>query len=778
MKISLRWLCDHLQVQWTDIDVNHLVQEFNTKTAEIEKVVHYKLDITHFVFGRISSIKENIILVALPELNLSIEVPTRSSVNSDQWYLFKKNKDTYTWASYLDMHSEKEGLLGNFSILESDAISGMWRQNVEVEDYILEVDNKSITHRPDMWGHRGFAREVGALLNIDMVPEESLLENLDIIFCNNNYEQTNISQSFPLTVHNDTEACSAIAALYIESIENKPSNFFMVMRLLRVESKGIDFIVDTTNYVMFDMGHPMHAFDKDAIKNNIMTVRMAKKNESLELLDGTLLDLNEKDIVIADSDRTLSLAGIKGGKGSGITTLTKNVILEAACFDAGVIRLSSMHHKIRTDASARFEKSLDPQSPLKVLARYIYIIKKYGINFSYISSAIVFGEKTINPIINIDKNFIESALGITLPENFIKKTLEKIEFKVDEKKDENNILYTITVPSFRATKDISIKEDIVEEIGRFYGYENISSDLVYAGKEPQGYSWFDREFRLKDFLVQEARMHEVQNYALFDNDFISKINWNIDNSVILKNPLSVQRTTMVTSLIPHLLQNIDTNMANNDSLAFFEWARIWNNTNQIITEKKVLAGIWYERKNGIDFYECKEHIIKFFELLDCSISWQKLEKSTQWASAHQTAQLVHNGNIIGKAGKVSNVLMHKLGGGEAFIFELDADFIKNYTSTIPTFKPIAKYQSTSLDITTLVSLSCTVQELTACILEADKRIFDVFLQDIFINPEWSNIKSVTMRFNVCDEYKTMDKQEIEDVYQKVLLSLEPFKIRN
>ncbi len=777
MKISLRWLCDHLKVEWTDLDVNFLVKEFNSKTAEIEKVIHYKIDSENFTFGRIDIIKENFAVIALPEWNITIEVPVRPSIGIGQWYLIKKNKNSYNWLSFSDLSSEKEGFLGSFSIVESEVFSGLWRKKIEVEDYILEVDNKSITHRPDMWGHRGFAREVGALLNIDLVPEEDLLERLNIINCGDHYDANNQIDNLPISLTINTAACRSFAALYIKGIENKASDFFMVMRLVRVESKGIDFIVDITNYVMFDMGHPMHAFDMNLIEKNIMNIRMAKENESLELLDGTKLNLTEKDIVIADGYKVLSLAGIKGGKDSGITSVTKNVLLEAACFDSGIIRLSSMNHKIRTEASARFEKSLDPNGPLKVIARYVYILKKYGVSFSYISFLISLGKKVIAPVITIEEKFIESALGVQIPEGFVKNILEKIEFTVEQKKDGQDIVYNISVPSFRATKDISIKEDIVEEVGRFYGYAHISSDILYSGKEPQGFSWFDKESQLKNFLVQEACMSEVQNYAIFDNDFISKIGWKIIDSVVLKNPLSIQRTDMVTSLIPHLLQNIDANMPNNDRLAFFEWARVWYKKDQVLEEKKVLAGIWYERKNLIDFYECKEHIIKFFELLDCLVIWEKLKNPTQWSSAHQTAELIYNEKVIGKAGKVSNMLMQKLGGGEAFIFELDADFIANYVPAQRTLKSISKFQSTSLDITTMVALSCTVNELTYYVKQADERIFDVLLHDVFINPDWNGVKSVTMRFRVCDEYKTMDKDEIEEVYQKVFFALNPLRIQ-
>ena len=770
MKISLRWLCDHIAITWNQIDINKLVADFNTKTAEIEHVIHYRIDIKNFTLGAITSISEQIISLKLSEWGTVIELPLRTDAEIGHYYLIKKSGDSFSWVSYADMQSEKEGFLKSFLVTESSVASGEWRTQIETEDYLLEVDNKSITHRPDMWGHRGFAREVAALLDVAMLPEKDFLEPLTIEYKENSY---NGSGSLPIALAIKTQACSALAGVLINDLKNQPSVLAIATRLLRVESKHHDFIVDATNYVMFDLGHPMHAFDATKIEGSLLEVRTAEHDEPLEVLDGTELILTDKDSVVADAHRVLSLAGIKGGKDSGISQTTTKVLLEAACFDAGTIRLSSLHHKIRTDASARFEKTLDPEMTTQVLRRYIHLLKEYNISYTGVSSIVRLG-KQVEPVsLVIDQKYIELRLGVALPDGFIRKTLEQLDFGVVEEKNKETTVYTITIPTFRATKDVEIKEDIVEEIGRFYGYTSIPMDTPYCGKQPMGLTWFDTVGRLKEYLAQEAHMHEVQNYALFDNDFLGKLQWNCTDGVILKNPLSEQRTTMVTSLIPHLLQNIDANMPNNDSLGFFEWARTWHRNDTAVVEQQVLAGIWYERKNNLDFYDCKEHIKGLFEVLKCPVQWEKLEEKTAWSSLHQVAQLVYEGIIIGKAGKVSKALLHTLGGGDAFVFELDGDFIKSYIPKQSVFKPLPKYQATSLDITMIVPLKVTVAQITDLIKGADPRIFDVVLHDIFVKTEWTNKKSLTMRFYIRDEAKTMDKQEIESVYQSVVALVKP-----
>ncbi len=765
MKISLRWLCDHLVAQWTDIDVNKLVADFNIKTAEIEKVLHYKLDITDFTLGKVTESTAESVLIDLPEWKKSVTLSVRTNVVVGQWYLIRKNKDAYSWVSYTDMQSEHQKLLGAFAIAEVDVVSGAWRDQIETEDYIFEVDNKSITHRPDMWGHRGFAREVAALLNVAMIKESDLLAQIPISSVKN-----------PITCAIQAPACMGFSAVYIENLKYT-SVLKMSTRLIRIDSKHHDFTVDATNYVMFDLGHPMHAFDADKIKNHMLTVRMASQDEELVLLDETVLMLTNRDIVIADGKKALSLAGIKGGKDSGITVDTKNVLVEAACFDAATVRLSSMRHKIRTDGSARFEKSLDPHNAARAIGRYVQLLADYAVPYSGLSSMVELGKKSEPVVLEINQRYIEDRLGVQLPEGFVEQTLKRLDFGVVVQKNEQEIFYIITVPTFRATKDVAIKEDIVEEVGRFFGYTAIPMELPHCTQKLGGLTWFDRVLRLKEFLAQQACMHEVQNYAFFDNDFIAKIQWTIANPVLLKNPLSEQRTMMVMSLIPHLLQNVATNMANNDSLAFFEWARQWKNKNSTIIEEQVFAGIWYERKKELDFYACKEHMIGLFEVLDCVVEWQPLQEPTQWSSMHQVAQLVHNGKVIGKAGKVSKLLLHHLGGGDAFVFELDGDFIKQYVAAQHVLKPLAKYQATSLDVTVIVPVAVTVAQLTALIAGADKRIFDVCLQDTFVKDEWNDRKSITMRFFVRDETKTMDKQEIEDVYQNAIAKLQPLTIQ-
>ena len=258
-----------------------------------------------------------------------------------------------------------------------------------------------------MWSHRGFAREVAALLNITLVGESKFLTDIPLI---QEMKEFKPSKDIPFSISINASGCKRLSALYINGIEWKPSELVMATRLLRLDNRTIDLFVDATNYTMLDIGQPLHAFDAAVISDKVMGSRQAKQGEALELLDGTKLNLIEDDMVIADSKQALSLAGIKGGLSSGVTTNTSSILLESGNFDATVVRLSAARHKVRTEASARFEKSLDPNQNVLGIMRFIKLLKDANVEFSYIPHIVSLGAASKSSIINIAHSFIEEKI--------------------------------------------------------------------------------------------------------------------------------------------------------------------------------------------------------------------------------------------------------------------------------------------------------------------------------------------------------------------------------
>ncbi len=763
MKLSLRWVCDHLEIDWKKINVEKLVEKFNTTTAEIEEFEKYTLDLKPFALAQVISSSKNGCALECPEWKSKPVLPARTDAQKSAWYLIKKEGDKVEWVSPADFDCEKEGLLPAFFCSEKDARSGAWKKQIETEDYILDVDNKSITHRPDMWSHRGFAREVAAFLDIPLVPESQFLTKIPLITETKKFKA---SKEIPFSISLDASGCKRFSALYIDDIAWQPSDLVMASRLLRLDNRAIDLFVDATNYAMLDIGQPLHAFDADQLAGKTIGPRLAKKGEKLKLLDETKLNLTKDDMVIADSKQPLALAGIKGGLSSGVTPETRAILLESANFDATPVRLSAAHHKVRTEASARFEKSLDPNQNVLGIMRFVKLLKNADAEISYTPKIVSLGSVAKTSTIKVAHEFIEKKLGTAIKPVFVKKTLEKIGFEVTDTKG----VYTVTVPTYRATKDIDIPEDIVEEVGRFYGYGSLPLELPQITSIPEKDLATDRVDLIKQMLAANVHMHEVQNYGFFDNEFLKQINWKLHRPVRLANAISEQRTVLATCLLPGLLQNVVENKGAKDELRFFEWGRVWRvnakNKNKV-DEHRILAGLFYKRKGDIDFYNAKQELEELFASIGLNLEWKKAKNPSQWASKYQTADLFYNGKNIGNAGRIAKSKLAAIGGGDAFGFELCGDFLVEFVPAITKFKELPKYQATSLDVSVMVPSKTTVADLENAIVKADKRIFDVALQDVFVKDDWENKKSITLRFFVRDNEKTLKKADIDAVHGAV-----------
>ncbi|NBQ17094.1 phenylalanine--tRNA ligase subunit beta [bacterium] len=784
MKLSLRWIFDHLNASWTDYKVEDIVARFNMTTAEIEHIQEVTIDVDQFALAKVTEVHEDTVQIECSEWHLEYSMPLRTDAAVQKVYVIKKNNNNYAWATLADWHSStREGLIPAVCIKDAALLNGGWKKTFEVKDYSIEVDNKSITNRPDLWGHRGIAREIAAIYNLTLKSEKDFLASVPVLHKTTDFSATKTDLT-KTSVNLATKNCSRVTIATLDNVDNQDSSLWMLARLARIDARPINFLVDATNYVMFDCGHPMHAFDAAYFMNNLLEVRMAKTGEKLVSLDGVDLELTDHDIIITDGKVPVSLAGIKGGISSGVSNATKSLIIEAACFDSGVIRLSAAHHKLRTEASTRFEKTLDPEQTVNALLRYINLLHKEGIVFTGAHEIVSVGAQVKPVIIELPHAFIESRLGVTLPQDSVVKLLKSIECQVSIQEGQANthaqdaLVYSVAVPSFRSSKDIKIPEDLVEEIGRLYGYNNLIALLPAMTLYPSVQKEQDRIDLIKNYLSSDAaRMQETQSYALFDNDFMQKIKWPVVNGLALRNPLTVQSDTMVTSLVPNLLKNVEENVANSNELRFFELAKIFNKYDQKVVEHNKLAGIFFKKHEEINFYQCKEYLQGLFKIVALPVVWKKSDKNLVWASKYQSADLYVGSTYIGSAGRASLRLMTALTHGSAFIFELDADFILSHKEVEPTFKQLPSYQATHLDISFMSPLSTTVADIEQIIAASDTRIFEVAFIDQFQKPEWENQKSLTFRFGLRDSSKSLSKDDIDAGFAAVVNALKVLNIQ-
>ncbi len=761
MKLSLRWVCDHLSIAWDALDLQALVHHFNTKVAEIETTTEYSLDLGSWYAGKVQEISENSITFFVPEIRQTISLPFRSDAIMSAIYFVKKEGSLYSWLLYSDIYIEKEGLVGVFALEQSLLEHGSWRKKIETTDVIIDIDNKSITHRPDLWSHRGFAREVAPFLKTKLRSEDDFFAPISIEQYEKEYQAT---QAFPFTLSIDTQEVSFFSMLYYKNSMLSPSVLWMGFRLSRVGQRPIDYVVDATNYVMFDIGQPLHAFDAQKVSKYIGP-RKAKNGEQLIVLNNEHLTLQETDIVIANDTQALALAGIKGGMASGVSTTTDSLLVEAATFSGGSIRRSSCFHKLRSESSARFEKELDPEQALQGLKRFAQLLIQDGIAKDSVPSGVAIGSLVKPIVINITQSFIEDRLGIMFKKDDIKTILESAHYKVIVTKKNDDQAFTITVPSYRATKDIKIKEDIVEEVGRLYGYEHIPEKLPVVAKKVFVDAWQSRLYAIKQFLAVTGKMQEVYNYALLDNDFLKKIDWNIVLPVEIAHPLSEQATTLVDSLVIPLLKNVDEIAAKHEQAAFFEYGRAWHTdpAQSKVIEQKKIAGILYQRKNEIDFYKQADLLKDLYALCGIKITLKKSLQKPLWAHAYQVADIISQDTIVGKVGMINGAIMHGLGGGHAWAFEFDATYVLEHKQAEKRFVPFSKYQGSYLDISMMTPLSYSVETLQMTIALAHRLIKEVQLQDVFQRPEWQDEKSVTFRYFVQDEEQSVTKDMLIEV---------------
>lgn len=764
MKLSLSWIFEHINGGWRRYKINELVDKFNKTTAEIENFYPLTLDMDNLSLVQVESINFKDIIAISPEWKKKISVPLRSDIKIGGWFVVKKNGKEISWATLHDFGAtSKEGLMPAVSCPDKQR-SGAWKKDVAADDYILELANTSITHRADLWGVRGIAREFAAILDLELKPLTPLLKKITTKDVAKEYRGKKNEFSI---INGATKACDRFAGVYFSEIEHQPSSLWMAALLCRTDNRPIDLLVDATNFIMLDMSQPMHAFDADKVSTQVIKTRMAKQGEELTLLDDTKVKLTSKDLVITDGTKAISLAGIMGGVGTGISSKTKSVFLEVAHFESSVIRPTSTRLRVRTEASARFEKGIDPNQNIAAIRRFLKILDDEKVAYK-ISGPIVSIGKLFKPyVIKISQDFIEQNLGVKISKKFISDSLKKIDFEIKPIKPDS---YEIAVPTFRGTKNVTIAVDIVEEVGRFWGWDNIPLSMPTREMVPNDIHAAMSIRKIKQQCAFGLHMHETQNYPFFDESFLRELQWAPANAVQAKNPLSQNVTRLVTSLVPHLLKNVQSNITKAEQLRFFEINRIW----QLVSKNKVdelksLAAVLWDYSGKQDFYDGKNLLSSLFNMMRLHISWEKVkEVPAPWYNNYQSAVLKHEQKVIGYAGMMDSLFAERIGQGSAFIFELDADYLINYQIADISFKALSKYPYVYHDVSMLVPLEYSVEKIQQLIAGAHEQIYDVELLDMFSKDEWGDRRSLTFRFYMRHPEKTLSGDEVLLINQSVI----------
>jgi len=571
-------------------------------------------------------------------------------------------------------------------------------------DIVLEIDNKSLTHRPDLWGHVGFAREFAAITHR---PHHFRTDTSQI---------TPPAEPDPLVVENRTpELCPRYSALVVRNVRVLPSPLWLQQRLRAVGLRPINNLVDVTNYVMLEVGEPLHAFDRRQILGDKIVIRRAEPGEHFITLDEREHELISDDILIADGERAVALAGVMGGMNSAVADDTTCVVLEAANFHPAHIRRTAGRLNLRTDSSQRFEKSLDPANTIPALIRAFELLKLTCPEAEPGSVLLDSWPNPPKPIdIVIDFEHIHSRLGERLPEERIIDILKSLQFGVRRLSDQG---LEIRVPTWRATKDISMKADIVEEIGRIFGYDNITPRAPLVLSDPPPINFQRRfEWKIRDLFCGQLHFDEVTNYSFTSEAVMLRCGLDPEPALRLKNPLSKEMDRMRTSLVPSVLTNIELNQKNLAQFRLFEIGRTTLKDNRkdptLAKENRRICGALYGGEE-MSFFTAKGVVEEFLQQIGIA-DWSLDAKSSlpAWAHPGRGVVLRAHGQELGVVAELHPRVADSFELKQRVaIFDMDLDIMFTMPKIKKSFTPLRRFPVNPIEITVVMDERRPVSEV-------------------------------------------------------------------
>ncbi|MFH1841532.1 MAG: phenylalanine--tRNA ligase subunit beta [Candidatus Nealsonbacteria bacterium] len=627
------------------------------------------------------------------------------------------------------------------------------------KDFILDIDILP-DRAPDCFSHFGIAREIAAITGNKFKFPESNLRFLK-----------EKAASFLKVENTHKSFCLRYTAMVLKDVKVALSPKWMQERLETCGLRSINNIVDIANYVMLETGQPLHAFDGEKLEGRKIVVRFAKNGEKFTTLDDQKFTLDPDILVIADSENPVAIAGIKGGKTPEISNNTKIVVLESANFEPRTIRRGSKKLDLKTDASLRFEHGLDPNLTEFAIKRAAYLIQKLAGGKALKGLIDVYPKKASQKRIKLDFEYLKSLLGINIPKAKVLKILKDLEFKI---LGSSSKTLTVQVPTFRL--DVSIPEDLIEEIGRVYGYEKIKADFPRVSLIPpkRNLSVFWENI-VKDIL-KEAGFTEIYNYSFFGDREANIFSEKKEDLIELENPLNIEQKYLRTSLIPNLIKNVERNFRHSNNIRIFEIGKIFKNLKET-KEKRMITGVI----KGDAFYQGKGVVDLILRKLGISNIWydeyEPTPEDSKLSIWHQKkcAEIKVDKEEIGFLGEVSPKITQEMKIPEkVVVFDLDFEKLSNLASEEHEYRPISRFPASVRDLAVLVSQKTkVVQVLNKINAAGGSLVRDIDLFDIYEGEELPEGKK-NLAFHVIyqAEDKTLKSKEVDDIHQKIINALE------
>ena len=777
MLISMNWINDFVDLKGLDIPA--LIQRFTLSTAEVEDVYEMGRDLRGVVAGRILSVENHPdskklhllkvdggdriydVVCGAPNVREGLIVPfvkEGGMVGGQEIGMAK----LAGYESHGMCCSEKElGISADHSgLMELPDDTPVGRDITElygIIDTVFAVDNKSLTNRPDLWGHYGIAREFAALSCRELKPLETV-----------SLEQFDRLDPVDIDVQ-DKELCYRYTGLKVRNITKKVSPVDMRIRLFYCGSRAINLLADLTNYLMLEMGQPMHAFD--CAKVDSIRVKRFDAPFTFTTLDGTERKVDENTLMICTGDTPVAVAGIMGGLDSEIEDDTDSLLLESANFDAASVRKSSTRLGLRTDASMRYEKTLDPEMTVPAIGRFMKMLLDIDPQAQVISRLTdVYVKRYPQVELSFDKAYVDRYTGIEIEDGRIIGTLLSLGFEASQEGDR----FTVKVPSWRATKDVTIKADIIEEITRIYGYDNFEIKTTVSPLYPQRKSAGNKADNfVKDILVQSYRLHEVHSYIWQDIKKCKILGIEPEKNVKLINAQTPDHEIIRRSMGPTLLSVLQENRAFSADFGVFEIGRVAEGLGEdgLVKERKKLGIALFSRTQGE-----KELFMRLIEMMKAvSRSVKRVEPELanceprfKWQHPRNSAVIMAGGEALGWVCALTPSVLRNIDRKAAVVCgELDMDAFAGLAAGELGYNEPSRFPGIDIDLSVVLPEGMRFADMEPAWRGAG-HLTGVSLIDSF---QQAGRRSLTLRFGFSSMEKTLSKEEVQPIVDGIVEKL-------
>lgn len=804
MKVSLDWLKDYVEIP-DGMDLKQLAFDLTMSTVEVEGVTELARQFDGIVVGEIKEVQPHPNADRLRVCKVDIADGEIHDIVCGGSNLAAGRKVAVACpGAFVRWHGEGEPVEIRNAKLRGVASFGMICASVEVglaelfpaeeetqimdltafgapagtplaqalglDDVILEIDNKSMTNRPDLWGHYGIAREISALYGLPLKKYEP-------------YTPQDVP-AFPVSIE-DAGRCPRYMGVRLEGVCVRPAPFQMQSRIWRVGMRPINALVDITNYVMLAAGQPTHVFDADNISDYIC-VRRAKEGEELLLLNDKTLMLSEDDLVIADSEGAVALAGVMGGAKDSVLPKTREVVLEIANFDASGVRRTAVRYDNRTEASSRYEKAIDPERCDLALSMAMELFAEVYPSMKVAAFADQYPKRPAKKELDVELDWLSRRLGKQIPNEQIAEKLELLGFEVTFTEDAMHIV----VPAWRSTGDVAIKADIMEEVARMYGYENFEpTPIVTSFEGAINQLEIDLVRRIKEYLAFRCGLQEVFTYPWMQDAYVNAVLQSTQGVLKLSTPPAPDERYIRSSLLPNLLRAAADNERYFDEFQIFEEAQVfqdgeyrsaYDGRELLPRQRRHIAAAFAgsaEHVSGL-FRRAKGVVENMSRMVHMeSLGLKRQEKpvwadDTAWLNIYLGKEKVGDLALLcGRASMAAGIKNLAI-----VFFELDMDSLKPLRSRTNEFRHLAEYPLIDYDLSMLFGGEVKWEQIRDAVLKKKDR--ESFLQDVHFVDEYRGAqipagrKSVTIRLTIGSMEKTLRSEEIEKCADSVVRQLE------